>query len=124
MVKLVQWAFQVKHIKWKDNLITNYLSRKPPVINTTVIPSPLCVYPTTDLSSSSDPSSSLAPIEITYMIESLPPDIKDQIKTLTLEARSKRIIKVLMMTLNNTTTIFLPFILNQTSHEKPFLPFG
>ena len=29
------------------------------------------------------------------MIESHPPEIKDQIKTLTLEARSKKIIKVL-----------------------------
>ena len=124
MVKLVQWAFQVKHIKWKDNLITDYLSRKPLVVNTTVIPSPLCVYPITYLSLSSDPSSSSTPIEITDMIECLPFYIKDQIKTLTLEARSKRIIKVLMMTLNNTTIIFLPFILTQTNHGKSFLLFG
>ena len=26
-----QWSFQVKHIKGKNNLITDYLSRKPPV---------------------------------------------------------------------------------------------
>ena len=84
-----QWSFQVKHIKGKDNLITNYLSRKPPAINTTTISSPLCVYPITDLSSSSS-SSSLAPDDILNIIENLPSNIKDQIKTLTLEARSKK----------------------------------
>ena len=29
---------KVKHIKGKDNLITDYLSRKPLVLNTTIIP--------------------------------------------------------------------------------------
>ena len=47
-----QQSFQVKHTKGKDNLITDYLSRKPPAINTTIVPPPLCVYPITDPSSS------------------------------------------------------------------------
>ena len=85
-----QRSFQVKHIKGKDNLITDYLSRKPPAINTTIVPPPLCVYPITDPS-----SSSTTPNDILNMIENLHPDIKDQIKTLTFEARSKKIIKVL-----------------------------
>ena len=89
-----QWSFQVKHIKGKNNLITDYLSRKPPVLNTTIIPPPLCVYPITDLSSSSG-SSSVDPNDILNMIENLPSKIKDQIKTLTREARAKRIIKTL-----------------------------
>ena len=84
-----QWSFQVKHIKGRDNLITNYLSRKSPTINTTVISSPLCVYPITN------PSSSSHSYSITDIIESLPSDIKYHIKNLTLEARSKRIIRVL-----------------------------
>ena len=90
-----QWSFQVKHIKGKDNLITDYLSRKPPVLNTTIIPPPLCVYPITDPSSSTG-SSSTNTDDILNMIENLPSKIKDQIKTLTLEARLiKRIIKIL-----------------------------
>ena len=89
-----QWSFQVKHIKGKDNLITDYLSKKPPVLNTTIISPPLCVYPITDPSSSSG-SSSANPDDILNMIENLPLEIKDQIKTLTLEARAKRIIKTL-----------------------------
>ena len=89
-----QWSFQVKHIKGKDNLITDYLSRKPPVLNTTVIPPPLCVYPIIDTSSSSSLSSA-DPNDILNMIENIPSEIKDQIKTLTLEARTKRIIKTL-----------------------------
>ena len=89
-----QWSFQVKHIKGKDNLITNYLSRKPPVLNTTIIPLPLCVCPIIDPSSSLG-SSFANPDDIFNMIENLPSEIKDQIKTLTLEARSKRIIKIL-----------------------------
>ena len=71
-----QWSFQVKHNKRKDNLITDYLSRKPPTINTTVIPLPLCAYPITNPSSSSD-SSSLALDDILNMIENLPSNIKD-----------------------------------------------
>ena len=89
-----QWSFQVKHIKGKDNLITDYFSRKPPVLNTTIISSPLCVYPIIDPSSSSGPSSAV-PNDILNMIENLPLEIKDQIKTLTLKARAKRIIRVL-----------------------------
>ena len=89
-----QWSFQVKHIKGKDNLITDYLSRKPLALNTTIILPPLCVYPITDPSSSSG-SSSANPDDILNMIENLPLEIKDQIKTLTLEARAKRIIKTL-----------------------------
>ena len=89
-----QLSFQVKHIKGKDNLITDYLSRKPPVLNTTIIPPPLCVYLVTDPSLfSSLPS--IDPNDILNMIENLPSEIKDQIKTLTLEARAKRIIKIL-----------------------------
>ena len=76
-----QWSFQVKHIKGKDNLITDYLSRKPLVLNTTIIPPPLCVYPITDPSSSSSPSFA-DPNDILNMIENLPSEIKDQIKTL------------------------------------------
>ena len=77
-------------------MITDYLSRKPVVINTTIVPPPLCVYPITDSSSSSSSGSSFAaPNDILNMIENLPLDIKDQIKTLTLEAKSKKIIKVL-----------------------------
>ena len=89
-----QWSFQVKHIKGKDNLITDYLSRKPLVLNTTIIPPTLCVYPIIDPSSSSGPSSANLD-DILNMIENLPLEINDQIKTLTLEARSKRIIKML-----------------------------
>ena len=89
-----QWSFQVKHIKGKDNLITDYLSRKPPALNTTIIPPPLCVYPIIDPSSSSGPSSADTN-DILNIIENLPSEIKDQIKTLTLEARTKRIIKTL-----------------------------
>ena len=63
-------------------------------INTTIVPPPLCVYPIIDPSSSSG-SSSTAPDDILNMIENLPPEIKYQIKTLTLEARSKKIIRVL-----------------------------
>ena len=89
-----QWSFQVKHIKGKDNLIIDYLSRKPPALNAIIIPPLLCVYPITDPSSSSG-SSSADPNDILNMIENLPSKIKDQIKTLTLEARTKRIIKTL-----------------------------
>ena len=89
-----QWTFQVKHIKGKDNLITNYLSKKPLVLNTTIIPPPLCIYPITDPSSSLG-SSSADPNDILNMIENLPSKLKDQIKTLTLETRAKRIIKTL-----------------------------
>ena len=89
-----QWSFQVEHIKGKDNLITDYLSKKPPVLNTTIIPPPLCVYPVTDPSSSSSLSPT-DPNDILNMIENLLSEIKDQIKTLTLEARAKRIIKIL-----------------------------
>ena len=101
-----QWSFQVKHIKGKDSMITNYLSRKPSTINTTVIPPPLYVYPITNPSSSSDLSSS-APNDILNMIESLPLDIKDQIKTLTLEAKSQKIIKVLHNYLKQNHNHFL-----------------
>ena len=89
-----QWSFEVKHIKGKDNLITDYLSIKPPAINTTIVPLPLCVYHITDPSLSLG-SSSTAPDDILNMIENLPPGIKDQIKALTLEAKSKKIIRVL-----------------------------
>ena len=85
----IQWSFQVKHIKGKDNLITDYLSKKSLTINTTIISSPLCVYLITN------PSSFSHSYSITDMIESLPSDIKDHIKTLTIEARSKRIIRIL-----------------------------
>ncbi|XP_030969884.1 uncharacterized protein LOC115990169 [Quercus lobata] len=95
-----QWSFQVKHIKGRDNLITDYLSRKPPVLNTTILPSPLCVYPVTDPSSSSNPSPAI-PSDILNMIENLPLEIKDQIKTLTLQARAKRIIRILHNYLRN-----------------------
>ena len=40
-------------------------------------------------------SFSTDPNDILNMIENLPSEIKDQIKTLTLEARAKRIIKIL-----------------------------
>ena len=59
-----------------------------------IIPPPLCVYPITYPSSSSS-SSSADPNDILNIIENLPSEIKDQIKTLTLEARTKRIIKTL-----------------------------
>ena len=71
-----QWSFQVKHINGKDNLITNYLSKKPLAINTTIVPPPLCVYPITDPSSSLS-SSSATPDDILNMIKNLPPEIKD-----------------------------------------------
>ena len=89
-----QWTFQVKHIKGKDNLITDYLSRKPLAINTTIVLPPLYVYPIIDPSSFSG-SSSAPPNDILNMIENLPLEIKGQIKILTLEARSKKIIRVL-----------------------------
>ena len=99
-----QWSFQVKHIKGKDNLITDYRSRKPLDLSTIIIPPPLCVYPITDPSSSI--GSSLAnPDDILNMIENLPSKIKDQIKTLTLEARAKRIIKTLQ---NYKSPIYRP----------------
>ena len=101
-----QWSFQVKHIKGRDNLITDYLSRKPPVLNTTILPSPLCVYPVTDPSSSSNPSPPI-PSDILNMIENLPLVIKDQIKTLTLQARAKRIIRILHNYLRNHQPHFL-----------------
>ena len=101
-----QWSFQVKHTKGKDNPITDYLSRKPLAINTTIVPPPLCVYPIIDPSSSSC-SSSAAPDDILNMIENLPPDIKDQIKTLTLEAKSKRITRVLHNYLKEHQSHFL-----------------
>ena len=101
-----QWSFQVKLIKGKDNLITDYLSRKPPVLNTTIISPPLYVYPITDPSTSSDPSFAV-PNDILNMIENLPLEIKDQIKTLTLEARSKRFIKVLHNYLKDHQRLFL-----------------
>lgn len=91
-----QWSFQVKHIKGKDNLITDYLSRKPLALNTTIIPPPLCVYPVIDPSSSSSSNPPLKdPDDILTMIKTVPSEIKDQIKTLTLEAKSKRIIRAL-----------------------------
>ena len=71
-----QWSFQGKHIKGKDNLITNYFSRKPPVLNTTIIHPPLCVYLIIDLSLSSGPSSTV-PNDILNMRENLPLEIKD-----------------------------------------------
>ena len=89
-----QWSFQVKHIKGKDNLITDYLSRKSPAINTTIVPPPLCVYPIIDTSSASG-LSSVAHDDILNMIENLPLEIKDQIKVLTLKAKPKKIIRVL-----------------------------
>ena len=76
-----QWSFQVKHIKGKDNLITNYLSRKPSAINTIIVPPPLCVYLVTDPSSSSG-SSYAAPDDILNMIENLSPNQKKIIKVL------------------------------------------
>ena len=91
---LSQWSFQVKHIKGKDNLINDYLSRKPPILNTTIIPPPLCVYPITDPSSSLG-SSFANPNDILNMIENFSSEIEDQIKTLTFETRTKRIIKTL-----------------------------
>ena len=66
------------HIKGKVNLIIDYLSRKPLVFNTAIIPPPLCVYPVTEPSSSSGPSSAI-PYDILNMIENLPLEIKDQI---------------------------------------------
>ena len=70
------WSFQVKHIKGKDNLITDYLSRKPLALNTTIILPPLCVYPITDPSSSSGFSSADLN-DILNMIENLSSEIKD-----------------------------------------------
>ena len=106
-----QWSFQVKHIKGKDNLITDYFSRKPPVLNTTIISPPLCVYPITDPSSSSG-SSSAIPNDILNMIENLPLEIKDQIKTLTLKARAKKeSSESFMITSKSTGAISLPFSL-------------
>ena len=101
-----QWSFQVKHIKGKDDFITDYLSKKHPVLNTVIIPPPLCVYPITDPSSSSG-SSSINPDDILKMIENFPPKIKDQIKTLTLEARSKRIINILHNYIKDHHKLFL-----------------
>ena len=101
-----QWSFQVKYIEGKDNLITNYLSRKPPAINTTIVPPPLSVYPITYPSSSLG-SSSAALDDILNMIENLLLEIKDQIKTLTLEARSKRINRVLHNYLKEHQSHFL-----------------
>ena len=75
-------------------MIADYLSKIPPAINTKFIPPPLCVYPLTNPSLSSDPSSS-TPDDILNTIDNLPPKIKDQIKTQAFEARSKRIIEVL-----------------------------
>ena len=76
-----QWTFQVKHINGKDNLITDYLSRKPLAINITIVPPPLCVYPITDPSSSSG-SYSATPNDIFNMIENFPLDIKKPNKDL------------------------------------------
>ena len=101
-----QWSFQVKHIKGKYNLITNYLSRKPSVFNTIMILPPICVYPITDPSSSSNPPSA-NPDDILKIIENLPLEIKDQIETLTLEARSKRIIRVLHNYVKDHHRLFL-----------------
>ena len=101
-----QRSFQVKHIKGKDNLIIDYLSRKPSVFNTTMIPPPLCVYPITNPSLSSNPPSAY-PDDILKMIENLLLEIKDQIKTLTLEVRSKRIIRVLHNYLKDHHKLFL-----------------
>ena len=106
-----QWSFQVQHIKGKDNVITYYLSRKPPVLNTTIISPPLCVYPIIDPSLSSGPSSA-PPDDILNMINNLPPKIKDQIKTLTLDARSKRIIRVLHNYLKDHQRLLLPIFPN------------
>ena len=111
--QLLRWSnwfsqryFQVKHIKRKDNLITDYLFRKPLAINTTIIPPPLEVYPITDPSSSS--SSSLTVLDdILNMIENLPLEIKDQINTFNLEARSKRIIRILHNYLKDHQRLFL-----------------
>ena len=109
-----QWSFQVKHIKGKDNLITDYLSRKPPALSTTIIPPPLCVYPITDPSLSSGLSSA-EPNDISNMIENLPLEIKDQIKTLPLEARAKRIIKTLYDYLKNHQCRYAPTSLDTCS---------
>ena len=75
-------------------MITDYLFKKPPAINTTIAPPTLCVYPVIDPSSSSG-SSFAAFDDILNMRENLPLEIKDQIKTLTLKTRSKKIIRVL-----------------------------
>ena len=69
-------------------MIADYLSKIPPAINTNFIPPPLCVYPLTNPSLSSDPSSS-TPDDILNTIDNLPPKIKDQIKTQTFEANPK-----------------------------------
>ena len=54
------------------------------------------------------------------MIESHPPEIKDQIKTLTLEARSKKIIKVLHDYLKQHHNHFLALYLDLPAMENPF----
>ena len=107
---------------WCYNLITDYLSRKPPVLNTTIIPPPLCVYPITDPSSSSG-SSSTDPNDILNMIENLSPEIKDQVKTLTLEARSKRIIKTLHDYLKRHQCHFLAIFPDIDQPWKTFFAF-
>ena len=106
-----QWSFQVKHINGKDNLITDYLPRKLQVFNTTIIPPPLCVYPIIDPSSSSCPSSAV-PNDIFNMIENLPLEIKDQIKTLTLKAKAKKIIRILHDYLRKHQCHFLAIFLD------------
>ena len=116
-----QWTFQEKHIKGKNNMITDYLSRKPPGINTTIVPPPLCVYPITDPSLSSG-SSPTAPNYILNMVENLPPKIKDQINILTLEARSKKIISVLHNYLKEHQNHFLSIYLDMDQPWKtPFV---
>ena len=118
-----QWSFQVKHIKGKDKLITDYLSRKPPALNTTIIPPPLCVYPIIDpspSSSSSLGSSSADPNNILNIIENLPSEIKDQIKTLTIEARAKRIIKTLHDYVKKHQCHFLAIFPDIPTMENPF----
>ena len=105
------WSFQVKHIKGKDNLITDYFSRKPPGLNTTIISPPLCVYPITNPFSSSGPSPAV-PNDILNMIENLFLEIKDQIKTMTLKARAKRIIKTLHDYLKKHQNHFLAIFLD------------
>ena len=67
----------------------------------------MCVYPITDPSSSSGSSSSANPEDILKMTENLPPEIKDQKKTLTLKAKSKRIIRILHNYLKDHQRLFL-----------------
>ena len=57
-------------------------------------------------SSSSNPSPAISN-DILNMIENLPLEIKDQIKTLTLQAKAKRIIRVLHNYLRNHQPHFL-----------------